>query len=312
MNHKCLYCYQPLEEGDFHPACARRFFGSTKAPALNYSLDDMVVLAREVLSSAVAVPGVQPKLSLGLIREGAKKEGHRLTIMGVLKGNYILKPPSLSYPEMPENEDLTMHLATLCGLQVAAHSLIRLQSGELAYITKRMDRAVGGGKFHQIDMMQITESYDKYRSSVEKVGKAVRTYSSNTQLDLLRLFEGVVFSFLIGNNDMHLKNYSLLLKEGRWELTPFYDLLNVHLVLPTDTEESALTINAKKQRLKREDFVALGINFGLKPKQVTATFERFLKREEAVVKLIEQSFLSQPKQIQYINLWRRRLLLFKV
>ena len=111
---------------------------------------------------------------------------------------------------------------------------------------------------------------------------------------------------------MHLKNYSLLLKEGRWELTPFYDLLNVHLVLPTDTEESALTINAKKQRLKREDFVALGINFGLKPKQITATFERFLKREEAVVKLIEQSFLSQPKQIQYINLWRRRLLLFKV
>ena len=209
MSKKCLYCYNELaelERLDFHPKCSLVFFGTKQPPSLNYSLSEMNELAKEVVSNRIVIPGVQPKLSLSQINDTLNKSAHpRLTVVGALGGNYILKPPSDIYPEMPENEHLTMKLAEALGIQTVPASLIRLHSGELAYITKRIDRTADGEKIHMLDMFQITEAVDKYKSTMERVGKALRAYSADTLMDQLKFFELTVFCFLTGNNDMHLK-----------------------------------------------------------------------------------------------------------
>jgi serine/threonine-protein kinase HipA len=127
-------------------------------------------------------------LSLSIEKEIEKNSKQRLTVVGALGGNYILKPPSIHYPEMPANEHLTMRIAEAFGIKVVPSSLIRLKSGELTYITKRIDRTEKGAKIHMIDLFQITEAFDKYKSSMEKVGKAILEHSENTLLDVLTLF----------------------------------------------------------------------------------------------------------------------------
>lgn len=313
MNKKCLYCYKDLlSEGDFHPQCSSRFFGSPIPPVLDYTLDEMAELAKQVVESSIAVPGVQPKLSLSFINNILEDGGKgRLTILEALGGKYILKPQNKTFPQMPENEHLTMKLAELCGILVVPSSLIRLKSGELSYITKRIDRRETGEKIHMLDMFQILEAYDKYKSSLEKVFKAVSEHSSNTLFDLLRLFEVIIFSYITGNNDMHLKNFSLILNNEEWSLSPAYDLLNVQLHLPQDIEEMALTINGKNRKLTKSDFINLGLKFQLTEKQILNTFKRFIKVEKKMQQEIQKSFLSAENQAKYIELLENRLLLFK-
>ena len=162
-----------------------------------------------------------------------------------------------------------------------------------------------------LDMFQILEAFDKYKSSVEKVGKVVAEHSSNTLLDLLRLFEVVLFSYITGNNDMHLKNFSLILSGQDWSLAPAYDLLNVNLHLPEDTEETALTIGGKKRKLTKSDFINLGMSFRLTEKQILNAFNRFIKEEKTMEQEIKSSFLSPENQMKYIDLLEARLALFK-
>lgn len=310
----CLFCYQALKEDeiDFHPKCSKKIFGTATAPSLNYTLDEMEILAKEIIETSISVPGVQPKLSLGFIKEKlADGTKGRLTVLEALGGQYILKPQNSTFPEMPENEHLTMKLAELLGIQTVVSSLIRLKSGELSYITKRIDRTTKGGKIHMLDMFQITEAFDKYRSSMEKVGKAVIEHSSNTLLDVLRLYEVVIFSYITGNNDMHLKNFSLVLKDENWGFAPAYDLLNVQLHLPEDQEETALTIGGKKSRLTKSDFIILGVKFGLSEKQIENVFQRFIKAEKKMLLFITQSFLSEANRIKYKDLLMQRLHVFK-
>ena len=202
MNN-CLYCYEPLtqDETDFHPHCSKEFFGEKIAPVLEYSYNEMPELAKNVVEQSVAVPGVQPKLSLSLINETLDNgNAGRLTVVGAMGGNYIFKPPSNDYPEMPQNEHVTMRIAESFGIRTVPSSLIRLESGELCYITKRIDRTGKGEKIHMLDMFQVTGSFDKYKSSMEKIGKALDDYSSNTLLDKLYYFELSVFSFLINSS----------------------------------------------------------------------------------------------------------------
>lgn len=208
---------------------------------------------------------------------------------------------------MPENEHLTMKLAELLGIQTVTSSLIRLKSGELSYITKRIDRVSSNRKIHMLDMFQITEAFDKYKSSMEKVGKAVNEYSSNTLLDVVRLYEVTIFSYITGNNDMHLKNFSMILKGEDWGFSPAYDLLNVQLHLPEDKEETALTIGGKKSRLTKVDFIHLGLKFGLSERQIENIFKRFIKAEEKMLELLSISFLDEEKKKIYKDLLSHRL-----
>lgn len=256
-------------------------------------------LAKSVVERSVAVPGVQPKLSMSLIKETREKADTRLTVIGALGGEFILKPPSELYPEMPKNEHLTMKIAERLGIKTVPCSLIRLASGELSYITKRIDRTPDGKKVHMLDMFQITEAFDKYKSSMEKIGKAIDLYSSNTLLDKVLYFELVVFSFITGNNDMHLKNFSLIKDPVGWTLSPAYDLLNASIANPDDHEELALTLNGKKRKLRSDDFVALGKGMGLSNKQIKGAFKRTVDKLAVITEWIDKSFLSADMKGEY-------------
>ena len=310
MNKNCLYCYHQLPEGtkgDFHEHCSLEFFGTKEQPEFSYSLEQMDELAQHVIERSIAVPGVQPKLSLTMVNSalGDGKKG-RLTVVGALGGNYIFKPPSAIFAEMPANEHLTMRMAEAFGMKTAKSSLIRLKSGELSYITKRFDRTDLGEKKHMIDMFQILEAFDKYKSSMEKVGKAIGQYSNRTAFDQLYYFELTVFSFLTGNNDMHLKNFSLLLDNDKWSLSPAYDLLNVAIVNPEDKEELALTLDGKKKKLGVEHFQYLGNELELNSKQINNVFKRFLKFKPVADDWIKRSFLSEEYKEKYIILLEQR------
>jgi serine/threonine-protein kinase HipA len=307
---KCLYCYSPLPDdviGDFHEQCSLKFFGTKQPPVFEHSLKQMAELAKNVVERSVAVPGVQPKLSLSIVNDSLQDGNKgRLTVVGALGGNYIFKPPSDQFPEMPENEHLTMRIAEAFGINTVKSSLIRLQSGELSYITKRIDRTDTGEKIHMLDMFQITEAFDKYKSSMEKIGKALNEYSDNTLLDKLYFLELGIFSFLTGNNDMHLKNFSMIHSGDTWTLAPAYDLLNVTIVNPTDTEELALTIEGKKRRLKWENFERLGISLDLNQKQIKGIAKRFQKNKPIAIQWINNSFLSEEYKDKYKALLEER------
>lgn len=304
---KCLYCYEEIEgAGDFHASCSFEFFGAKTPPKIEYSLDQMSELAEQVIERSITVPGVQPKLSMSILDEKGKDS--RLTVVGALGGNYIFKPPSRDFQEMPANEHLTMKMAALFKINVVPHSLIRLVSGELSYITKRIDRNDDGSKIHMLDMFQITEAFDKYKSSMEKVGKAVNSYAENTLLDKLRFFELTVFSFLTANNDMHLKNFSMIKTPNGWGLSPAYDLLNVRILNPEDNEEMALSIEGKRRKLTKTHFVGLAIGLGLNQKQIDGVFDRFNASKAEAFDLIKKSFLSYEMQIFYKEVIASRFL----
>ncbi len=301
-----MYCYKEMEgETDYHPKCSLVFFGTKTPPQLPYTLDQMSELAKEVIGRRISVPGVQAKLSMSLVKE-ERGRNSRLTVVGALGGNYIFKPPTTDYPEMPQNEHVTMRIAEAFGIKVVPSTLIRLQSGELSYLTKRIDRTPTGEKIHMLDMFQITEGYDKYKSSHEKIGKALDAYSDQTLLDKVSFFELTIFSFLTGNNDMHLKNFSMILSDFGWSLSPAYDLLNATILNPQDKDELALTIEGKKKKLKRKNFEHLGIALGLLSKQINGVFDRFLVNRKIASMLIDQSFLSAAMKLQYKTIMNTR------
>lgn len=307
MDNRCLYCYKPVEAGhNFHKKCSLEFFGTPAPPAIEYSLDQMDELAKKVVQRSVSVPGVQAKLSMSLVKRVKGKSDTRLTVIDALGGHYIFKPPSDRFHEMPENEHVTMRMAESYGIRVVQSSLIRLASGELSYITKRIDRTETGEKTHMIDMFQITEAFDKYKSSMEKVGKALYSYSSNTLLDALFYFELSLFSFLTGNNDMHLKNFSMIESPSGWVLSPAYDLLNASILNPDDEEELALTLAGKKRNLKQEHFVQLGKGLGLTDKQIKGVFKRLRKNAPKAIKWIDLSFLSTDMKNAYKELVKKK------
>jgi len=307
MENRCLYCYEPIEGGhDFHEKCSLEFFGTPTPPVIEYSLDQMAELAKNVIERSVSVPGVQAKLSMSLVKEVKGKSDTRLTVIGALGGQYIFKPPSDRFPEMPENEHVTMRMAETFGIRVVPSSLIRLASGELSYITKRVDRTETGEKIHMIDMFQITEAFDKYKSSMEKIGKALNSYSNNTLLDKILYFELTLFCFLTGNNDMHLKNFSMIESPSGWVLSPAYDLLNASILNPDDEEELALTLVGKKKKLKWEHFLQLGKGLGLTDRQIKGAFKRIERYTLKAMEWINRSFLSEDMMNVYKKVLEKR------
>ncbi|HMP97494.1 MAG TPA: HipA domain-containing protein [Kiritimatiellia bacterium] len=294
----CLICGRTLDTGEatYHPRCSAGLFGSRAIPTLRYSWEDLNKLAENIIRRSVTVPGVQPKLSLHLERGGDSGSG-RLTLVG-LEGEFILKPPTKDYPDMPELEHYTMRLAGAAKLDVAPCGLIPLASGETAYITRRMDRTANG-PLHMEDMCQLTDKMteQKYRGSMEQVGKAVLRYSSNPGYDALRLFELTLFCFLTGNADMHLKNFSLLYEaDGIIRLSPAYDLLPTKLLIPQDQEETALTINGKKNRLCRSDFDAFGDALNLTDRQIANAHKRLQRNLAEALNDVPMPFIRAERQ----------------
>jgi serine/threonine-protein kinase HipA len=311
---RCLYCYNKLEENEelFHQACSKRFFGQGYLPRFEYNKEDLANLAQQFLNANMAVTGVQAKVSLSWHRKQERNALKKLTIVG-LYGDYILKPPSDYYRELPELEDCTMKMAEVCGLKAVPHTLFPLLDGTLCYLTKRVDRNRKEMR-HMEDMCQLTErlTEDKYKGSHEQVAKALLKYSAAPLLDVSNFYEYVVFSFLTGNADMHLKNFSLLetKQKGQYMLSPAYDMLNTALINKSDKEELALTLNGKKSNLKYKDFLAAFELGGLTKKQLDKTLENFYYCRYEMLEVVQKSFLTDQLKSEFAELLKERFMRF--
>jgi serine/threonine-protein kinase HipA len=308
MSRICLICGRKAgsDMKNYHKSCSRKMFGYDDPPQIPFKLKDLKELAAQIISERTAMTGVQKKLSLAISNESKES---KLTIVG-LWGNYILKPQVEQYSQLPENEFLTMCLAESFDIQTVPHALLPMASGEPAYVTRRIDRNINE-KIPMEDMAQLLGKMteEKYRSSVEQVGKMVLKYCENKMFDALRLYEVVLFSYLTGNSDMHLKNFSLIYSDQGITLAPSYDLLNTRLVISEreDPEESALSINGKRRKLKLSDFLQFATSMNLTERQVENVHKRFKKKSTQVPEMINDSLLDENQKQKYLDIFASRL-----
>jgi serine/threonine-protein kinase HipA len=224
-------------------------------------------------------------------------------------GQYILKPPSLDFPELPENEHLTMRTAAAVGIEVPVHGLLRSVDSSFTYFIKRFDRE-GRDRLPVEDFAQLSgESRDtKYDSSMEKVAAVIDQFCTFPALERVKLFERTLFSFLVGNEDMHLKNFSLITRNEKVELAPAYDLLNTTIALKAAKEELALPVKGKKSKLTRNDLLNYFARERLQINEriLSDVQSRFAKAMKAWSELLNQSFLSADAKQKYTAILAER------
>ncbi len=271
-------------------------FNSSKWPVIDFNLGDIFLKAQK-LTGKLSISGVQPKLSVKLDKK------QNLLIPVAEGGEYILKPQISTFPNIPENEQCCMDIAEQLYIDVPFHCLIPLKDKSLAYVVKRFDREKGV-KIHQEDFAQILEQTDKYKGSAEQMGRRLEEISSAPGYDTQLLFERVVLNFILGNGDAHLKNYSISYRDkNNIRLTPAYDIVCSKLVLP-DEEDSAITINGKKNKLQREDFNELAEYLNI---PIKVRYEKFEKKFDVMRKIIETSSIDKEKQQQFLEIIKERM-----
>lgn len=302
---KCLCCgkeFTPkasIEEVEcgWHKKCVKAFFGSNKLPLLDLSEEALKRLAEESTNKGFTVPGVQKKLSLHLTNENSP----RLTLVNYPTG-YIFKPQTEEYETLPEAEYLIMQMAKQVGIKTVPFALIKMNNkGELAYITKRIDRVQTDDKMQMLameDFCQLEErlTEDKYKGSYERCAKVIKKYSSMAVFDLTELYLRLVFSFVVGNSDMHLKNFSMIEKTeggGEYVLSAAYDLLPVNAIMPEDEEEFALTMCKKKRKIRRKDFLAFAEEIGIESVTAEKMLAMVIKEKEKLLAMCDESYLSE-------------------
>ena len=273
----------------------KEMFNSTKLPNINFDLSEISLEAQK-LAGKLSISGVQPKLSLKM-----DKKNNELIVVNE-GGEYILKPQTPTFENIPENEQCCMDIAQELGIDIPLHCLLPLTDKSFAYLVKRFDREKGE-KIHQEEFTQILEQNDKYRGSVEQIGRSLREISSAPGYDTQLLFERVVFNFIIGNGDAHLKNYSISYKGDDIRLAPAYDIVCSKLVISTE-EDSALTINGKKNNLRLGDFDKLGEYLNV-PEKIR--YEKFENKFDMIKRHIESSCLDKEKKERFIEIVRERL-----
>lgn len=316
---KCLCCgkkftlktsAEELKNG-WHKECVKAFFGSQKLPVLDLSEETLKRLAEESTNKGFTVPGVQKKLSLHLTEENSP----RLTLVNYPTG-YILKPQTEEYETLPEAEYLVMQMAKQVGIKTVPFALIKMNGqGDLAYITKRIDRVTVDGKKQMLameDFCQLEErlTEDKYKGSYERCAKVIQKYSSMAKFDLTELYLHLVFSFVVGNSDMHLKNFSLIEKmecNNEYVLSAAYDLLPVNAIMPEDEEEFALTLFKKKRKIKRKDFLLFAGEIGIEQKSAEKMIAKVIKAKDNFIAMCEESYLSAAVKERLIKLIENRV-----
>ncbi len=270
-------------------------FGGRKGPIVRLSLPEISLKAQDMVGK-LSISGVQPKISVKF----DKKSGELVPVSK--EGEYILKPQPQTFPHLPENEQCCMDIAEVLGIDVPEHCLLPLSDGTLVYVVKRFDRQ-GTEKVHQEDFSQILGK-DKYDSSVEQIGHKLKEISSVPGLDGQLFFERVVLNFLIGNADAHLKNYSVSYgQKMKIRLSPAYDIVSSRLAIPGELEESALTVNGKKNRLAREDFETLARYLKV---PVGVRYDKFIKKQGQIKDLISSSDLTVQEQKDFISIVKER------
>ena len=293
----CLCCGKPLrtpDETGWHKACIKRFFGTTKLPEIEIDDKTLNLLATETTNKGFTVPGVQKKLSLHLVSDRRKP---RLTLVNYPTG-YILKPQVAEFEALPESEQLIMTMADMAGISTVPHALIKGNAG-LAYITKRVDRNLTDDKIEMLAMedfcqldLRLTE--DKYRGSYERCAKIIKQYSSRVGIDMAEFYIRLVFCFIVGNSDMHLKNFSLIETaegSGEYVLSPAYDLLPVNANMPADKEQFALAMNGKKMNIRKGDFLKFADTCGITRQTAEKLIENLVKLTPKWLAMCENSLL---------------------
>lgn len=273
----------------------KAMFHVTKLPVIDFGLADLSRQAQK-LAGKLSISGVQPKLSVQFDKKGGE------LIVVTEGGEYILKSQTSAFPHIPENEQCCMDIAEKLEIDIPPHCLLTLKDGSFAYVVKRFDRE-GGEKYHQEDFAQILGMNDKYKGSAEQIGRTLRGISSAPGLDGQLFFERIVFNFIVGNGDAHLKNYSILYKGGDIRLAPAYDIVCSKLVIPEE-EDSAIPLNGKRNNLKRSDFDRLAdyLNIPMKIR-----YEKFENAFVLIKEVIESSKIEKQKQEQFIKIVRERL-----
>lgn len=307
----CLCCGKPLKtdsQNQWHKSCIKSFFGTSKFPDIDVSEEILNQLAIDSTTKGYTVPGVQKKLSLHLTTDSEP----RLTLVNYPTG-YILKPQTQEYSSLPETEYLVMQMAKASGIKTVPFALIKLpsQNNAFAYITKRIDRENGQilamEDFCQLEG-RLTE--DKYRGSYERCGKIVSKYSVNSGLDLAEMFFRIIFSFAVGNSDMHLKNFSLIETSQQSEeyvLSAAYDMLSTNVVIPEDTEQLALTTNGKKHNLHRKDFLILAETIGINPKSAEKIIDKIVKMIPEYIEMCKASYMPDDMKDSLEKLMTERI-----
>lgn len=293
----CLCCGKPLrtpDETGWHKTCIKRFFGTTKLPEIEIDDKTLNLLATETTNKGFTVPGVQKKLSLHLVSDSRKP---RLTLVNYPTG-YILKPQVAEFEALPESEQLIMTMADMAGISTVTHALIKGNAG-LAYITKRVDRNLTDDKIEMLAMedfcqldLRLTE--DKYRGSYERCAKIIKQYSSRVGIDMAEFYIRLVFCFIVGNSDMHLKNFSLIETaegSGEYVLSPAYDLLPVNANMPADKEQFALAMNGKKLNIRKGDFLKFADTCDISRQTAEKLIENLVKLTPKWLSMCEKSLL---------------------
>jgi serine/threonine-protein kinase HipA len=301
---RCPITYQQIDSGKYSIAGLRSL--SPKLDILNDIPLSLYEIRQEYLIRAgkMSIQGVQPKLSMKLnIKE------NQFEIVDI-KGKFILKPSSELYPELPQNEDLSMKMANICGIEIPWHGLIYSKGNVLNYAICRFDRKGHNNKLALEDFAQLSNATrnTKYNSSMEQVISIIDEFCTFPILEKIKLFRRILFNFLIGNKDMHLKNFSLITRNRKVEMSPAYDLLNTTIALPNPIEEIALPIGGKKNKINHHDVIDyLGKErMNIPSKKIEEEIEKIFSCYSEWKKLIEISFLSEAMKEKYYILIQDR------
>lgn len=305
----CLCCQKKIENGAlYHRSCIKKIFGKEKTPVINFKTSEIVPEISKNIGK-MSISGVQIKASVAL-----NKKNNSIEIVQT-GGTHILKPEPGEYPELPQNENLCMNMAKISGMEVPPHGLFYLADRKLCYIVKRFDRDNIGNRIHIEDLAQLMglPSDSKYEASLEKVGNTILKFSKSPYLDLIDFMDRIIFCFLIGNGDMHLKNWSLISDtDGNYHLAPCYDLVCSKLYLPGE-DESALTINGKRNKISLSDFIALAEYLKIDKKAYKNIFYKFDGLRKTFLEMIENDIyfkmangLKKILTIKYDNLFGKR------
>lgn len=301
---KCLCCGKELNHSSseelvtqWHKSCVKKFFGTEVLPEIDISEQTLEKILKESTEQGLTVPGVQKKLSLHLSNEDHGKP--RLTLVNYPTG-YILKPQTEEYRALPEAEYLVMSMANKTNIKTVPFALLKnTKDNQLVYITKRIDRIEKSNQVHMLAMedfcqLQNRLTIDKYKSSYERCSKVIMNYSNSNGLDQTELFLRIVFSFVVGNSDMHLKNFSLIeTSEGSeiYHLSDAYDLLPVNVILLQDQEELALTLNGKKKNIRYKDFMEFANKCELNKKSAEKMIKKIVSMKDTYIQMCEESYL---------------------
>ena len=297
----CPITYAPFEENGKYSRQGLRLV----SPRLS-QLKDIPYTAAEQRQEAVAradkmsFQGLQLKLSARL------DVPHMSFVFVNTGGRFIIKPQSALYPQLPENEDLTMRLAAAAAVEVPLHGLLFASDGSLSYFIKRFDRTGRKYKLPVEDFAQLLgrDRDTKYDSSMEQVADVIMQFCTFPVLEAVKLLRIVLVNYLLGNEDGHLKNFSLITRDQKVELSPAYDLVNSSIAIANPTEEIALPIRGRKRNLSRSLFLNYfaGERLGLNSTSIEAVLREISVAFAQWDRLISNSFLSQAKKKSFLDL----------